>query len=247
MPDPIKISIVTVVLNDADNIEKTLISVVGQDVENLEYIVIDGGSADGTLDIIEKYRDRIDLLVSEKDDGIYDAMNKAIALASGECLCFMNSGDVFERNNSVSELFLKRANMNADVIYADHKIIYPTKIKITKALPVSNIWKGSAFSHQSCFVRREVLNEVKFNEVNRITADYELFYRLYKMNKVFEYVPVLVAAISSGGVSDIKRIDSIVSRWNIQEKTLKVNLYYMKLVIIEIVKRYVKRLLRIGV
>ena len=102
------------------------------------------------------------------------------------------------------------------------------------------------FSHQSCFVKKEVLSQYKFNESNKITADYELFYTLYKANKRFDYIPIVLSSVSAGGVSDIKRIDSIVSRWNILEKSNKVNIYYLKLIIVEMLKSVVKKVLGKG-
>lgn len=234
-----KFSIITTVLNDQLNIEKTILSVLNQNVKH-EYIIVDGGSTDGTLEIIEKYKDKINIFVSKKDDGIYDAMNKAINMASGEWICYMNSGDTFMSTQSISELFNRQRNNNTQILYGDHQVKYPAKTKILKATSIENIWKGSVFSHQSCFVKKEVLEDYNFNISNKITADYELFYTLYKNNKIFEYIPVVVASVSSGGVSDIKRVDSIVSRWNILSKNFKVNVYYIRLIIVEMIKKVFK-------
>lgn len=241
-----KLSIVTVTLNDKDDITNTILSVISQNID-FEYIIIDGGSTDDTLKVIEKYKDKIDILISEEDDGIYDAMNKAVDMASGDWVCFMNSGDTFIDDKILSTLFDKQNNKNTHVIYGDHQVNYLNKSKIIKANTIENIWKGSIFSHQSSFVKREVLKEYKFNISNKITADYELFYTLIKENKVFEYIPVIVSAVSSSGISDIKRIDSIVSRWNILDKTFQINIYYLRLVIVEIFKKYIKKLLGRGV
>ncbi len=240
-----KISIVTIVLNDKQNIEKTIQSVLSQNIEK-EYIIIDGGSTDGTLDIINKYEGRIDILISENDDGIYNAMNKAVNLANGEWICFMNSGDVFYDSNILKNI-LPKIDDSVDIIYGDQEVRYTSKKKIVKAnMSIQDIWKGMIFSHQSCFVKKEVLNQYKFNESNKITADYELFYTLYKANKKFSYIPMIVASVSAGGVSDIKRIDSIVSRWKIIDKSFGVNIYYLKLIIIELVKIPIKKILGIG-
>ncbi|RXJ79187.1 glycosyltransferase family 2 protein [Arcobacter sp. F2176] len=238
MLNKLKLSIITVVKNDRQNIEKTILSVISQNIE-LEYIVIDGGSIDGTLDIINKYEDKIDILISEKDDGIYDAMNKAVKLASGKWICFMNSGDTFFNQNSIKELF-EKADKKADIIYGDNEIRYLNKSKIIRGKKIGKIWQGMVFSHQSCFVKKEILVLQPFNIKNAITADYELFYNLYKNKYVFNYVSVIVSSISAGGVSDIKRIDSIVSRWNILPKSFKINVYYLNLIICEMMKIVVK-------
>ena len=241
-----KLSIITVVLNDHHNIEKTIQSNLNQNIK-LEYIVVDGSSTDGTLEIIEKYKDNIDILISQKDSGIYNAMNKAIEMASGEWICFMNSGDVFYSTSVLQDFSVKMSDKDVDVYYGDHEVNYEEHTKIVKANnKIEDIWKRMVFSHQSCFVKKEVLSQYKFNESNKITADYELFYTLYKANKRFDYIPIVLSSVSAGGVSDIKRIDSIVSRWNILEKSNKVNIYYLKLIIVEMLKSVVKKVLGKG-
>ena len=237
------ISIITIVLNDKDNIERTIQSVLNQNIE-IEYIIIDGGSTDGTLEVIEKHRDKIDILVSEKDDGIYNAMNKAIDLATGEWICFMNSGDGFYNSNVLKNI-LPNIENSVDVVYGDWEVRYENKKRVLKAdKNIENIWKGMIFSHQSCFVKKDILKQYKFNETNRITADYELFYNLYKANKKFRYIPMIVASVSAGGLSDIKRVESIVSRWKIIDKSFRVNIYYLKLIIAELIKIPIKKVLR---
>ena len=238
-----KFSIITIILNDKQNIENTIVSVLEQTID-LEYIVIDGGSSDGTLDVIDKYRDKIDVVISEQDNGIYDAMNKAIDLATGEWICFMNSGDIFLDASSVEKLFSRKRYKDTEILYGDYIVKYAKKEKLFKAKHVKEIWKGSVFSHQSCFVKREILLEYKFNLSNKITADYELFYTLYKESKTFEYIPTVIALVSSGGVSDVKRIESIASRWKVIDKNLKVNIYYTYLVLLEIIKKIVKLVAR---
>ncbi len=240
-----KLTIVTIVLNDRNNIEKTLLSVLSKNID-LQYIVIDGGSTDGTVEIIKGYQDRINLFISEKDSSIYNAMNKAIELVNGEWVCFMNSGDIFYNSNVLKNILPSLEN-NVDIVYGDQEVRYLSKSKILKAdKAIEDIWKGMIFSHQSCFVKKEIIKQFKFNELNKITADYELFYSLYKLNKRFKYIPIVVASVNAGGISDIKRIDSIISRWNIIDKSFTVNIYYLKLIIIEMVKPYVKKLLSLG-
>ncbi|XPV70009.1 MAG: glycosyltransferase family 2 protein [Halarcobacter sp.] len=241
----IKISIITIVLNDKQNIEETIQSVVSQNIE-IEYIVIDGASTDGTLDVLQKHKDKIDTIISEKDSGIYKAMNKAIDMANGEWICFMNSGDMFY-DSKVLKNILPKIDDSVDIVYGDQEVRYASKKKIVKAnMSIQDIWKGMIFSHQSCFVKKDILQQYKFNESNRITADYELFYTLYIAKKKFSYEPMIIASVSTGGVSDIKRIDSIVSRWKIVDKSFGANIYYLKLIIGELVKLPIKKILGIG-
>ena len=130
-----KISIVTVSYNAAAEIEPTLLSVAEQTHPDIEYLVVDGASGDGTLDIVNRYRDSVDVLVSEKDGGIYDAMNKALRLATGEAVIFMNAGD-FYLSRYVVELaaeFLTRTP-DADVVYGGIEVRYSDG-RVTEFMP----------------------------------------------------------------------------------------------------------------
>ena len=118
------ISVVTVCYNAADTIEKTMLSVLNQTYHDIEYIIIDGGSTDGTVEIIRKYADRIAYWVSEPDKGIYDAMNKGIKVATGEWINFMNAGDEFVDANVLDKLFFAKTVANVDVIYGNTLMEY---------------------------------------------------------------------------------------------------------------------------
>lgn len=237
-----KLSIVTVVLNDVLNVEQTIKSVISQGVD-LEYIIIDGGSSDGTLKVLERHKDKIDIFISEKDSGIYDAMNKAISLASGEWVCFMNSGDMFYDKDVLKSIENELID-EIDVLYGDWEVRYTDKTRVAKAdKSVKNIWKGMVFSHQSCFVKKELLQKYRFNTKNSIAADFELFYTLFKANRVFKYIPITIASVSAGGVSDIKRVESILSRYKVIDKGIFRTIYYLFLIKIEYFKGIVKKIL----
>ena len=148
------ISIITVVFNGDEYIEQTINSVISQSYDNVEYIIIDGGSTDKTLDIIKKYENQIDYWVSESDRGIYDAMNKGTSLANGEWLNFMNAGDWFYSK----DIFLLIADSNtsdANFIYGNHESRYPTTQAIHKAGLLEDFWKGMVFCHQSFFCQKK--------------------------------------------------------------------------------------------
>jgi len=235
-----KISIITVVYNGEKYLEDTILSVVNQTYKNIEYIIIDGGSTDGTVDIIKKYEDRICHWVSEKDSGIYDAMNKGIDIIDGEWINFMNVGDSFYNHYVLESIFYKNYYHNADIIYGNHNVIYSNKTRVVQAGDIRKIWKGSQFCHQSAFISSELHKKNKFNLSNSIGADFEFFYKAYKENKNFEFIDVLVSNYSAGGISDIKRIESIVGHWNVVEKNFKTNMHYILLIIKEMVKKKLK-------
>ena len=112
-----RLSVITVVFNNVKDIERTMLSVLNQTYTNIEYIIIDGGSNDGTLELIDKYKDRITKIISEKDNGIYDAMNKGLTLATGEYVLFMNSGDEIYARDTVEKVF--DSAPDADIYYGE--------------------------------------------------------------------------------------------------------------------------------
>ena len=128
-----KISVITVVLNDCSAISETLTSVNQQTYKNKEYIVIDGWSTDGTMDVIRQHKDWIDCLVSERDQGLYDAMNKGIVRATGEYLCFMNSGDCFASEKTLQQIADYILVNKPDYLYGDALIRDGTKLLYKKA------------------------------------------------------------------------------------------------------------------
>jgi hypothetical protein len=236
------ITIITVVYNGEKYLEETIQSVINQTYPNVEYIIIDGGSTDRTIDIIKKYEDKIDYWVSEKDNGIYDAMNKGIDLAQGEWINFMNAGDKFYDNKVLEKIFVND-NDKFDIIYGNHQVIYPKRTRIAKAGDVKNLWKGSQFSHQSVFIKSKLHKKKKYNIMNKIGADFEFFYNAFLNQYQFKYFDSIISSVSAGGISDIKRIDSIIEWWNVVEKTNKVNVYYLLKVIKEMIKSIIKKCL----
>tara|TARA_B100000575_G_C22980944_1_gene566027 strand:- start:103 stop:942 length:840 start_codon:yes stop_codon:yes gene_type:complete len=236
------ISIITVVFNDKNNIKKTILNVTNQIYSNFEYIVIDGGSTDGTAEIIKKYENKIDYWLSEKDNGIYDAMNKGIDLARGDWVNFMNSGDIFYSRLVLKSLFAHQKYKNVQIIYGNHQVIYPRgNLKIVKPGLLKNLWKGTQFCQQSSFVTINCLKKIKFNTKKKISADFQFFYTAWKNNIKFKFVDINVVKFKSGGISDLNRVQSVLERWDVIEKTMKNNIFYSLLIIKEILKTLVKR------
>jgi len=236
------ITVITVVYNGAAHLEETILSVIGQTYDNVEYIIIDGGSTDGTLEIIHRYKHAIDYWVSEKDGGIYDAMNKGIDLTTGNWINFMNGGDRFYTEYVLQEVFFEKTYTNISIIYGNHEVRYPHKTRIAKAGSIKNIWKGSQFSHQSAFISIGVHKRNKFNLCNKISSDFEFFYKAYKNGNIFRKTEVIISSIESGGVSDIHRIDSIVGRWNVVDKNTITNIYYIFLLLVHTTHQKFKKI-----
>lgn len=236
------ISVVTVVFNGVGFLESTIKSVIEQNYDNVEYIIVDGGSTDGTLDVIRKYEHAIDYWVSEPDKGIYDAMNKAIDLATGQWINFMNAGDFFYKNNTLMNVFVEfKIPSGAKVVFGNHQVIYPDKIKKIKAGKIKNIWKGGLFCHQSSFVELKYHKYNKFNICRKIAADYEFFYNAWMKDLAFVFNDRTLSRVISGGVSDLKRVDSILECWAVVDKTGFRNLFFIGIILKEIVKGGIKK------
>lgn len=193
------ISVITVVWNGAEYIEDTILSVINQTYENLEYIIIDNLSDDGTLDIIKKYEHRISYWMSEKDHGIYDAMNKGIKLANGEWLNFMNCGDMFYDQHVLSSIdFDVPFDLiigNTNVIDEQGNIIELRSPKVNKYL----LLVGNVITHQSTFIRKTRQEQFK---PFRILGDYYLWLKLiYKENMKFSKINHIIVTYRQAGFS----------------------------------------------
>jgi glycosyltransferase involved in cell wall biosynthesis len=158
----------------------------------VEYIIVDGASTDGTLDIIRTYEDRIDYWMSEPDEGIYYAMNKGIDLATGEWINFMNGGDWFYENNILKDIFLTHIDDTIGVIYGNTCKIYPKYTKIDIPPKIDYMKKSLPFCHQSSFVRHSLMNR-KFALQFKQASDNAFFYNLYKDNVSFLYINKTIA------------------------------------------------------
>ena len=240
------ISVITVVKNGEKYLEQTIKSVIDQTYPNIEYIIVDGGSTDNTLDIIQKYKNKIDCWISEGDKGIYDGMNKGIDLAKGEWINFMNAGDKFYKNDIIERIFFGK-NYDVDFIYGDCEIVYNPKFsRIQQAGEVKNLWKGMIFSHQSLFTRRGVFKKYKFNINNKIGADFEFIYNCYINKYKFYNLHFPVAENLAGGLSDRDRLGSVLSWWSTVNKfsrDFRVDVYYSILFCNTLLRMGIKKIL----
>jgi len=197
------ISIVTVVYNGEKYLEQTIQSVINQSYDNVEYIVIDGGSTDGTLDIVKKYVHAIDYWVSEPDKGIYDAMNKGISIFSGDWINFMNAGDTFLSENTVENIIGQVINRKeCEVIYGRVLMKFQSFEKKSRTKSPEELPYGMVFGHQALFLKRSWQLTHLYDTKYKICADYDLICRLYIEGASFCYIDDVVSVCSSGGVSD---------------------------------------------
>jgi len=197
------ITVVTVVYNGEQFLEETILCVINQTYDNVEYIIIDGGSTDGTLDIIRQYEHAIDYWVSEDDKGIYDAMNKGIDLASGDWINFMNCGDYLYEDTILSVIFNKQKYGDCQVIYGNQEIRYPSgRKRVVSAGEVDKLWECSQFCHQAAFVSSRYHKAHKFNLEIKIVADYEFFYLAWRSNVKFRAIDRTVCSFDASGVSN---------------------------------------------
>jgi len=193
------ISIITVVYNGKAFLEQTIQSVISQSYKNIEYIIIDGGSTDGTVDIVKKYEDNIDYWISEKDDGIYDAMNKGIFKASGEFTAFINADDWYKED--VLTKIAKQIEQNSDVdfFYGDLNFIKEDgEIVLWKG---NRGFKGLEIPHPTIFIRTKVLKNNLFSMDFKIVSDAELTLKLFHRGIKSYYIDEVIANFRDGGVS----------------------------------------------
>ncbi len=194
-----KVTIVTVTYNAEDLLEETILSVINQSYDNIEYIIIDGDSTDETVDIIKKYEDKIDYWISEPDDGIYYAMNKAIEKASGEFINFMNAGDTFFDNKTVAYVMEHKSD-NAELIYGDFFIKEQNRVK--KAWDRSTWYLHMPFCHQTLFSKSDIMKKTPFDTSYRLAADHNFIVKMHTEKRVFNYLEKTLAIFSLGGFAE---------------------------------------------
>lgn len=210
MVAPLKISVITAVFNRRDTIEDALRSVASQTYGNVEHVVVDGGSRDGTMDVLIANRNLIDVLVSERDRGIYDALNKGIALSTGDVVGFLHADDVFADTSVLSRIADAFADDAVGAVYGD--LVY---VRAGDTERVVRHWSAGNFSraklgwgwmppHPTFYVRRSLYSELGgFDLRYRIAADYDTMLRfLGKGNVQTAYIPEVLVKMRLGGVSN---------------------------------------------
>lgn len=212
MNDP-TVTIITVSYNAALTIENTILSVINQTYSNVEYIVIDGGSTDGTIDVIKKYENRISYWISESDEGVYDAMNKGIKMAHGEWVNFMNCGDTFYNETVLEVLFKYPVNCKYVFLFGNTEFITRTSHCIVKYGDMY-LHKYMPACHQSIFCRRVELEKKPFDTTYKIAADLNFFYCLKKEGREGKYIDITVSIYNAidgiSGNNEIRTLKEIL-------------------------------------
>lgn len=211
-----KLSVVTVCYNSAKTIANCVNSVCNLAINDMEYIVIDGLSVDSTVNIVKEYipvfkSKNIPIkVISEKDNGIYDAMNKAIEIAEGDWIIYLNSDDCFAATDCLNPFFANNYD-NYEVVYGN-VIVQSGDMRVyQKPRELERLKSGTEmpFCHQATFTKKDVLKHYRFDEQYRIIADIDLYLRIFENGGTFFYIDEYMSVFSDEGISQTRRIESI--------------------------------------
>jgi len=205
-----KISIITATWNSEETIEDTLRSLNTQDYPNIEHIIVDGGSTDATLDFVRRHGDRVDLIISEKDNGIYDALNKGIDAATGDVIGFLHSDDLYANQKVLSRIAHEFSNDATDATYGDLDYVLQANINkivrswVSGGFDRSKMKNGWMPPHPTFYMRREHYVDLGgFNLKYIISADYDSMLRYLWKNKLNPcYIPEVLIKMRLGGKSN---------------------------------------------
>lgn len=221
MTTPI-LSIITVCFRAKDDVCATMENILKQSFKQFEYVVIDGDSKDGTVELLNQSApDFLDSgipfrYVSEPDHGIYDAMNKGVRIAKGQWLLFLNAGDLLADAHILEQLFTKP--VDAQILYGDTLCIYQGNTKLYPALPLNHLTYEMAFCHQSAFIRRELLIGHPYDISYKVCADHQFFLSMYLQKKKFVYHAVPISVYEIAGYSDKNKILSHKEKQRMQKE-----------------------------
>lgn len=208
--NPLKVTVITVCFNSVKTLGRALQSVVNQDYwPNIEHIVIDGASTDGTLSLIEKYKFGLAKYISEPDQGIYDAMNKGLSLASGDVICFLNADDFYASSDVLSSVAATMKDQHLDVLIGDvaffregHVEHFVRRYRSDRFRPERLAW-GWMPAHPALFMRRSVYERIGYFKTDyKIAGDYEYVVRAFcKNHLIYKHIPKILVLMQMGGVS----------------------------------------------
>lgn len=214
----VKITVITVSCNCIDTIKRTIDSVVTQRYNDFEYIIIDGASTDGTIDVLAQYKDKIDYIISEPDDGIYHAMNKGIAAASGDYIIFLNGDDYFDNDGVLDKI---ADYCDGDNIVIGREYCGSRLSDVVDFESVESKFYGLFYPHQSTFIPKHLFDEYGYYSLNyKVSSDFEWICRAILSGARINWVDVIVSHYSNGGLSS--KIGCDIDEYNI-------SLHYLKL------------------
>lgn len=206
-----KLSIITVNYNNKDGLQKTIDSVIGQTFSDYEWIIVDGGSKDGSKGLIESYKDKFSYWCSEPDGGVYNAMNKGISQVKGEYMCFMNSGDVFYDKKTLQSIF--EQPFDEDMVYGDWMQVYKDRCEIVDAprnLSMFHLYIGN-ICHQAMFIKSCILKTEGYDESYPIFADWVRWRKMSLAGSTFKYIPCVVCKFDAEEGLSQKRTEQMKS------------------------------------
>lgn len=247
MEDTLKFSIVTVVYNGEKTIEQTILSIINQSYKNIEYIIVDGNSEDKTLEIIERYKDKITKIVSEKDNGLYDAMNKSFNLATGDYIWFINSGDEIFTSYTISDIVKKieKENILPDIMYGRTALYNNNKElikvpRVPKKIDSYTFTKGMPVSHQGFIVSKKIVEYYNLNY--KSASDQDWIIRLLKKTRNVFNLEMIVSKYILGGSS----YKNFLLNWKERLKIIKsyFNFYYYFKNLFIFILNYIKFLIK---
>lgn len=222
-----KFSIITVTYNADKVLEETIQSVMAQTYRHVEFLIIDGGSKDRTMSIVEKYKNRIHHIVNEPDKGLYDAMNKGIKLATGDYLCFLNAGDKFHENDTLQQTVhsLQHLKELPDVVYGETAIVDKQghflrmrRLAAPEVLNWKSFKKGMLVCHQAFFSKREIAENELYNLSYRFSADFDWCIRIMKHSQTLHNTRLTLIDYLNEGMTTQNHKASLKERFNIMAK-----------------------------
>jgi len=193
------LSIITITRNNLVGLQKTAHSITAQTCNDYEWIVIDGNSDDDTAQFLETAK--ADISISEPDQGIYDAMNKGLSLATGQYTLFLNAGDALENQHSLQEIKERIGHKDYDFIYGDSAEEIDGKITFKRSRPYTKITQGMFAHHQAMIYNTAIIQKIKYDTQYKIAADYDLTWKAIKKSTAFLYLPFPICIFEAGGVS----------------------------------------------
>lgn len=224
-----KVSIITICYNAADTIRRTIESIKAQSYSNIEYIIVDGNSKDGTKEIITANSSRVSFFLSEPDNGIYDAMNKGLRLASGDIVAFLNADDTYYDNNVIDRMVRNFNDYQVDCIYSNimfvrrNKITQATRLYDSSIFRINRLKHGIMPAHPSMFVKRAVLLDLGgFSTKYKIASDFEFCIRLFLVkHATYKYVDEISVKMCDGGISSMGAKSKFIISTEIKESLLE--------------------------